>query len=196
MKYLPGVEHFSTTIALAGIVIVVASLVSGALERTGAPIVAVFLALGAALGPVGLGLVDIRLDSPVLRVLATLALALVLFSDAVTIETSEVRARKRLVWRMVGPGTLVPAVLTALAPRLLLGIPWAAAAILGAALASTDPVLLRSVLRSRALPADVRVALRLETGMNDVVLLPIVLLAMLFLAGSEQGTAVTSHEVA
>jgi len=66
------------------------------LERTGLPLVAVFLGLGAALGPWGLGFVDITLTSPALRILATLALALVLFSDAVTIETSEVRARWRL----------------------------------------------------------------------------------------------------
>jgi sodium/hydrogen antiporter len=189
------VEHFSTTIALVGIVIVVASLLSGALERTGAPLVPVFLALGAALGPAGLGLADFRLDSPVLQALATLALALVLFSDAVTIETAEVRARKRLVWRMVGPGTLVPAMLMSLAAWLLLDVPPAGAAILGAALASTDPVLLRAILRSRALPASARVALRLETGTNDVVLLPIVVIAMLVLAADTRGVPLTGREV-
>ena len=44
-------EHFVTTVALIGIVIVVSSLLSGALERTGAPLVAVFLMLGAVLAP-------------------------------------------------------------------------------------------------------------------------------------------------
>ena len=63
----------------------------------------------------------------------------------------------------------------------LLGLSAPAAAILGAALASTDPVLLRTVIRSKALPEAPRIALRLETGMNDVVLLPIVILAMLLL---------------
>ncbi len=188
-------EHFSTTIALVGIVIIVASLLSGALERTGLPLVAVFLALGAALGPAGLGLADIHLDSPVLKTLAILALALVLFSDAVTIETSEVRARRRLVLRMVGPGTLVPAILMSLAAWLLLDIPGAAAAILGAALASTDPVLLRTMLRSRAFPASARVALRLETGMNDVVLLPIVVISMLVLAANMRGESLGGSEL-
>jgi len=51
--------------------------------------------------------------------------------------------------------------------------------ILGAALASTDPVLLRNLLRRPSLPPTARVALRLESGMNDVVLLPIVVLATL-----------------
>jgi NhaP-type Na+/H+ or K+/H+ antiporter len=189
------VDHFVTLVALVGIVVVVASLLSGVLERTGAPLVAVFLVLGAALGPAGLGLADIQLHSPVLESLAMLALALVLFSDAVTIETAEVRKRALLVWRMVGPGTLAPALLTALAAWLLLDLSPAAAAILGAALASTDPVLLRTVLRARSLPASARIALRLETGMNDVVLLPIVALAMLSLGASAQGRAATATEV-
>ena len=174
-------EHFTTTIALVGIVIVVASLLSGVLERTGLPLVAVFLGLGFVLGPTGFGVVDVGLDSPALHTLAVLGLALVLFSDAVTLDTSEIRRQKRLTWRMLGPGTLVPAVLISLAASWLLDVTPAAAAILGAALASTDPVILRSVLRSRALPTRVRTALRVESGMNDVVLLPIVVLAMLAL---------------
>src|SRR5215212_9531875 len=177
-------ESFATTVALIGIVIIVASLLSGVLERSGFPIVAVFLALGAALGPYGLGFVNIGFDSTALHALAMLALALVLFSDAVTIDVTEVSRRKPLLWRLLGPGTLVPAVLVAVAARFILDVPWAAAAILGAALASTDPVLLRSVLRARAFPTVARIALRIETGMNDVVLLPIVVLSIIAVGGT------------
>ena len=144
-------ESFTTTVALIGIVIVVASLLSGALERSGLPLVAVFLALGASLGPYGLGLVDIGFHSPALHALAMLGLALVLFSDAVTIDLKEVRKEKQLLWRLLGPGTLIPALLVALAAYFLLDVSWPAAAILGAALASTDPVLLRSAFRSGAI---------------------------------------------
>ena len=177
-------EHFTTTIALVGIVIVVASLLSGVIERSGLPVVAVFLALGAMLGPMGMGLIDIGLDSAVLKTLAVLALALVLFGDAVTLDTRELRTQRRLALRMLGPGTLVPAVLMAVAAHYILGIPAPAAAILGAALASTDPVILRSLLRSKAVPMRARIALRVEAGMNDVVLLPIVVLAILILRGN------------
>ena len=188
-------EHFTTTIALIGIVILVASLLSGMLERSGVPLVAVFLGLGAALGPWGLGFVDVGFESPVLRVLAMLALALVLFSDAVTIETTELRERKRLIWLLLGPGTLVPTVIVALAARMLLDVSWPAAAILGAALASTDPVLLRSVLRNRAFPAAPRVALRIETGMNDVVLLPIVVLSMIAMQSAASDDVIGAAEI-
>ena len=52
---------------------------------------------------------------------------------------------------------------------------------LGAALASTDPVMLRGFLRRREVPAATRQALRLESGLNDAVLLPIIFIAMAFL---------------
>jgi len=180
-------DSFITSVALIGIVIVIASLLSGAIERSGFPFVLIFLLLGAALGPWGFGIADIGFDSPALHALAMLGLALLLFSDAVTLDTKQLRPRAFLIWRLLGPGTLVPATITALAAWVLLGLSGPAAAILGAALASTDPVLLRTVLRSKTLPEVPRIALRLETGMNDVVLLPIVLLSMLLLPSGQAG---------
>ncbi len=174
-------EQFVATVAMIGIVIVVASLLSGVIERFGIPLVAAFLLLGAALGPYGFGLIDVGLQSPALRVLATLGLAMVLFSDAVGVNIREIRERSRLAWVVLGPGTLLPAIIVAIAAYGLLNVPVPVAAILGAALASTDPVLLRTLMRSPALPPTARVALRLESGMNDVLLLPIVVVAALAL---------------
>src|ERR687893_884166 len=179
-------ESLIAALAIIGAVIIVSALLSGLIERSGLPQVAVFLALGAALGPVGLGVLDISLDSSALRVVATLSLALVLFTDAVSLNIAEVRRRATLALRLLGPGTLLTAALIALAGWWLLGLSVAAAAILGAALASSDPVLLRGLLRRRDIPADARHALQLESGLNDVVLLPVVLIAMAFL---NQGAA-------
>jgi NhaP-type Na+/H+ or K+/H+ antiporter len=174
-------EGFAALLAMIGIVIIVSSLLSGAVERTGLPQVAIFLLLGAALGPAGLGLVDLSLESPSLQVIATLGLVLVLFSDAIGIDIGEIRQQRWLATLILGPGTLLPATLTALAGWLLLGLHPAAAAILGAALASTDPVLLRTLMRHPSVPSSAKLALRLESGMNDVILLPIVVLCMLTL---------------
>jgi NhaP-type Na+/H+ or K+/H+ antiporter len=184
-------EGFVSLLALIGIVIIVSSLLSGAVERSGIPQVAIFLALGAALGPWGLGLIDVRLDSPALRIIATLALVLVLFSDAISIDTRALRKQRALTLLVVGPGTLIVAALIAIAGHVLLGLTAAHAAILGAVLASTDPVLLRTVLRHGRLPEATRLALRAESGMNDAVLLPIVVIAML-LVSPEAGETTAS----
>jgi NhaP-type Na+/H+ or K+/H+ antiporter/rhodanese-related sulfurtransferase len=182
-------ESFAAILALVGIVIVVAALLSGFIERSNFPQVAVFLALGAVLGPSGLGLLQVDLNSPILRVVATLSLALVLFTDALSLDLAEVRRKAGLALLVLGPGTLSSAALISLLAWWLLGLPPAAAIVLGASLASTDPVLLRGLLRLPLLPKDARVALRLESGLNDVVLLPIVLVAMIFMGNSGHGGA-------
>jgi len=169
---------FVAVLALVGAVILIATLLSGAIERSGLPHVAAFLLLGAALGPSGLGVFQVSLESPVLRVVATLSLVLVLFTDAISLDLGEVRRHARLALVVLGPGTLLSAALIALLGWWLLDLPPAAAAVLGAALASTDPVLLRGLLRRDDISTSARQALRLESGLNDVVLLPIVLAAM------------------
>jgi NhaP-type Na+/H+ or K+/H+ antiporter len=183
-----GTESLVAGLAIIGIVIVVSALLSGLIDRTGLPQVAVFICIGAALGPSGLNVFDMTLNSPVLRVVATLSLTLVLFTDAVALNVKEVRRNAGLAFRMLGPGTIVCAALTALAAWWLLQIPPASAAILGAALASTDPVLLRGLLRRSDISPETRQALQLESGLNDVVLLPIVVVAIA-LSGHQDTTS-------
>ena len=126
-------ELFLYTLGLIGIVIVISALFSGVIERTGVPQVAVFLALGAIIGP-GLGLLEAGVDSPILRVVATLSLALVLFTDAVSLNLKEVREHKWLAFLVVGPGTIMTAAIIALLVWKFIGLHPALAVILGAAL--------------------------------------------------------------
>jgi NhaP-type Na+/H+ or K+/H+ antiporter len=174
-------ELFLSTLALIGAVIVVSALLSGLVEKSGLPQVIVFLGLGAALGPAGLNIINVGLDSPILRVVGTLSLVLVLFTDAVSLNLSEVRKHRSLSLLVLGPGTLFSALLIAVFSWWLLGLQPAAALILGAALASTDPVMLRALLGKPGVDAGVRQALRLEGGMNDAVLLPLVLVGIMLL---------------
>jgi NhaP-type Na+/H+ or K+/H+ antiporter len=178
-------ESLAAALALIGIVILVSSLLSGLVERTGIPQVSIFLVLGAVLGPAGLSLVELTLESPTLQWLATLGLVLVLFTDAITMDFGEIRRPRRLLFMILGPATLIPAIIIALAAWLLLDVGPLPAFIIGAALASTDPVMLRSLTRRSSLPATVREGLRLEGGINDVVLLPIIVLSILALSASE-----------
>src|SRR5688572_19605209 len=179
-------EAFAATLALVGVVILFAALLSGLIERVALPQVAVFLGLGAVLGPSGLGVLSVTLQSPILRVVATLSLALVLFTDAVALNIAEMRRHAKLALLVLGPGTMLTAAMVTLAGWWLLELPLAAAAVLGAALASTDPVLLRGLLRRHDIPSTARQALRLESGLNDVVLLPVVLVAMALLGRGSQ----------
>ena len=108
-------ESFTGALALIGLVILISSLLSGLVERSGLPQVGIFLLLGAVLGPAGLNLVELSLESRALEVIATLGLVLVLFSDAIGLDVGEVREQRRLAALILGPGTLLPAALIALA---------------------------------------------------------------------------------
>src|SRR5512132_2961657 len=154
-------ESLAPALALIGIVILVSSLLSGLIERTGIPGVAIFLLLGAVLGPAGLNLVNLTLESPTLEWIATLGLVLVLFTDAIAMDLSEITRPRRLLLLILVPATLIPAVLIAAAAWLLLGLQPLHATMLGAALASTDPVMLRNLTRRSSLPPAVREGLRL-----------------------------------
>ncbi|HYP06947.1 MAG TPA: cation:proton antiporter, partial [Bryobacteraceae bacterium] len=89
---------------------------------------------------------------------------------------------------VLGPGTMLTAAIVAFLSCWLLGLTPALAVVLGAALSSTDPVLLRGFLRRPGLQPSVRQALRLESGMNDAVLLPVVLVAIAMVtSGGMQG---------
>ncbi len=148
-------EHFIATVAIVGLVIAVSTLLSGAIDRSGVPSAAVFILLGLLLGPHGLAVLEVGLDAPMLRAVTTLSLALVLFTDALGLDFKEVRRHVGLALRVLGPGTLTTAAVAAVAAWWLLDLDPPAAALLGAALASTDPVVLRGVLR-RSGPARQR----------------------------------------
>ena len=170
-------------LALTGAVIIMSALLSGVVQRTGFPQVAIFLTLGLLIGPVGLNLLPADLDSPILRVVSTLSLVLVLFTDAVSLDIGDVRKHRFLAFLILVPGTLASAFLIALAGWWLLDLPFIMAIVLGAALASTDPVLLRELLRRPSLGSTVKQALKIESGMNDAVLLPVVLGGIALLMG-------------
>ena len=181
----------NATLALVGLVILVAALLSGVVERTRFPQVALFLLLGLVIGPLGFALIDFDLRSTILRTIATLGLVLVLFTDAVSVNLSEARRYRSLIRLVLGPGTLLTALVIAIAAWWLLGLsPWLAA-IIGASLASTDPVMMRGLLRGPDVPAVARQVLALESGLNDLVLLPVVLIGMAVLQGT--APAVTEH---
>jgi NhaP-type Na+/H+ or K+/H+ antiporter len=172
---------------LVGAVVLIGALLGGPVERRGLPPLAVFLLLGLGLGPYGLALIDLQLDAPLLRVVSTLSLTLVLFTDAMTLDLREVRRNGKLAVLILGPGTLLVALLMALLAWQTLALPFVPALVLGAALASTDPVMLRGMLQGSGMPERLRLALRLESGMNDVLLLPIVVISLAFIGADAAG---------
>ncbi len=176
-----------TGFGVAALVLVVAALAAGLVDRAPLSFPMIFLALGFLLGPSGAGLLHLDAHDRTLEAIAILNLALVLFLDAVKLQLDELGRDWPIPVLALGPGTLLITALVAGAALLLLQLPLVHALLLGAILASTDPVVLRDVVRDPRLPRAVRQALSVEAGTNDVVVLPLVLV-LLAVALARAGT--------
>jgi NhaP-type Na+/H+ or K+/H+ antiporter len=176
-----------TAFALLAVVLTVSGLVSPLVERAPLSFPMVFLGLGILLGPRVVGLVRLDAHSPLLEAIATSTLSMVLFLDAVNLRFDH-RGRAWLIPMLVlGPGTLLTIAGITLLALLLLQVGPVPALLLGTILASTDPVVLRDVVRDRRVPSPIRDVLRIEAGTNDVVVLPIVLVLIAVAQGRAGG---------
>jgi len=112
----------------------------------------------------------------------------VLFLDAVKLRLDDVGREWLVPVLTLGPGTLLIIGVVALAAWLLFQLPPVSALLIGAVLASTDPVVLRDVTRDERIPHSVRRALSIESGMNDIIVLPIILV-LIAIAQSQTSSA-------
>jgi NhaP-type Na+/H+ or K+/H+ antiporter len=165
-----------TIYALVAVVLIVSGLVSGAIERAPLSFPIVFLGLGFVLGGHGLDVLEIGPENAVLESVAFLVLALALFLDAVRLRIGEIGAAGLAPMLSLGPGTVIIIALVALSSYFLLGLSLVQALLVGTILASTDPVVIRDVVRNERIPRSVRRALTIEAGTNDLVVLPVLLI--------------------
>jgi NhaP-type Na+/H+ or K+/H+ antiporter len=167
------------------------SAVSARLQRTMITQAMVFVAIGVLLSARVLRLIDSHASAEVTRYLAELTLTLLLFSDAVRVSVRSLRrAGDAMVpGRLLGIGlplTIVAGTVAAIAvfPGLNL---WVAAA-LATILAPTDAALGLPVVTNPRLPVRIRQGLNVESGLNDGVCVP-PLIIFLTLATAEEGGA-------
>ena len=160
---------------------------SGRLQSTVITQAMVFVAFGLLVGNRVLDLVGVDTANQYVRLLAEATLALVLFTDAARVNLGTLRREAALPARLLGLGlplTIVAGTLAGLAlfPQLDL---WTAAA-LATILAPTDAALGLPVVTNRRLPSRIRQGLNVESGLNDGVCVPL-LLIFLTLAQAEEG---------
>ena len=165
----------------------ISALLAGVIDRAPVSFPMIFLTLGLLLGNGTTGVVDMDLDNDALRTVAFATLALVLFLEAMSLDLRHLRRYWVVPALTLGPGTMCVIALTAVAALVITGVDPVVAFILGAILASTDPVVLRDVVHDERIPSAVRRALSLEAGMNDVIVLPTVLILSAVAAGEVGG---------
>lgn len=154
------------------------------------------LVLGVLVGPQVLGLVEISDDvrSTLLVEAARVLLAVSLIGVALRYPVRRLRPVLRPTAVLVTAGMAGMAALSAGLAWLLLGLPLVLAVLLGACITPTDPVLASSVVTGKPaeehLPERTRQILSAESGTNDGLALPLVLIGTALVLGESVGSAV------
>ena len=181
---------FDTILLAVGAFVLIAGLLSEWLEKRGLPPSVLALLAGIILGPAVLGIFDPNATghrAHLLEVTTRLSLGIGITSLILFLPKKFPRKCWGQMLILVAGGTLLMwAVSTALVHSIL-GVPLYVAAVMGAALAPTDPVAARPIVEGtpagKHLPHRLRHALALESSSNDaagyiVVFLPFLLLTL------------------
>ena len=172
--------------AMLAAFLLIYSAVAGRVERSWISGPIVFTGFGFILGPDGLGVLRINISGEGLRLLAELTLAMVLFTDAANADFGVVRRNLGLPERLLLIGLPLTIVLGFLFAAIVfpsLGI--LEMALLAALLAPTDAALGKPVVTNPAVPPVMREALNLESGLNDGICVPIVVLLLGLAVGTQ-----------
>ena len=176
-------------LAILGAFILLFGIVSDRLERTIVTSPMIFTLFGVALGPFLHGRLDV--ETEVITTVAELTLVLVLFVDASRIDLRLLRKDHNLPLRMLSVGMPLTIILGAIAGRVVFGdtLGWFSVAVLASILAPTDAALGQAVVTNRSIPVRIRQALNVESGINDGVALPAVLIFVSLAGGEASGNA-------
>ena len=176
-------------VTLLLLVIFAFSLISRRMEGTVMTPPMLFVLAGMLVGPEVLGLARGSFESKTMLVIGEIALALLLFTDAVRVGRHLSEAGPRLAGRLLGIGMPLTIVLgAAIGAVLLLKLTLLEVAIVATVLAPTDAALGHAVVSNERVPLRIRRALTVEAGLNDGLSVPFLML-FLVLAKAEQEVA-------
>jgi NhaP-type Na+/H+ or K+/H+ antiporter len=176
---------YETEFAIFAAIVFVFALVSRRVERLNVTAPMAFIAAGMLLG--ASHVVSSLLNTEVLLLVGSIALVLVLFTDASRINISLFRVNAELPARLLIIGLpLTIAAGAVIAALLFTNLTIWQAGIIGAVLAPTDAGLGQAIVTSERVPVRIREALNVESGLNDGGSVPF-LLVFLALAAIQEG---------
>ncbi len=160
------------------VVLLISVFISGRAQRTVLSTAVIFLVGGFLVGPGVLGLSYVYPQHALEATLVQLALVSVLFTDGMRLQLKELRDTWHLPGRALLLGMPLTFLIVALLARLLFGISWLQAFLIGAALSPTDPVFASLIIEQNIIPLRLRRLLNIESGLNDGLALPVVLILL------------------
>ncbi len=165
------------------VLLVVAVLLSERFRRTVLSSAVLFLVGGFVVGAGGFGVVQVEGGLEVPRMVAELALFAILITDGIRLGSGlgdrapdAAGVGWHLPIRALVLGMPLTIVLAAGAAHWFAGLGWVNAFLIGAILSPTDPVFSASLVGNQAVPLRLRRLINVESGVNDGIALPVVLI--------------------
>lgn len=176
--------HDHPTLFIGALLLFVFGLLSRVSERSLITGPMVFLAAGALISPVGFGLIDVKFHASSTQLIAEVTLIIILFVDATMIPVNRLRETlSGIPARLLGIGlplTMVFGTLVGLVMFPQMNV-WLIAMV-ALILAPTDAALGQAVIKSEAVPGRIRESISIESGLNDGIALPLILVCIAVLA--------------
>ncbi len=166
-------DSINVALLIAATVLLIAVAAVRLASRLGLPSLLVYLVLGMALGPIGLGIEFT--DAELARTLGLCALVVIIAEGGLTARWSELRPVLGPAAVLSTVGVMVSAAVVAVAAHLLLGLDWRLAFLYGAVLSSTDAAAVFATLRRLRIKPRLKALLEAESGINDA---PVVLIVL------------------
>ncbi|HTN79217.1 MAG TPA: cation:proton antiporter [Acidimicrobiales bacterium] len=183
----------SQSLVVVAAILLVYAVLSRRLQGTSITAPMVFLVLGFVTGSEVLGWLDLTIGHDAISALAEATLVVVLFTDASRIDLGALRRDFALPARLLGIGLpLTIAAGAVLAAGVVPDVTWAEALVLAVILAPTDAALGQAVVTDPNVPARIRQALNVESGLNDGLCVPLLTIA-LAIAQTDAGAITGRH---
>lgn len=178
--------------AVIGAAVLLLALVSRPIEETPLSPPLLLMLIGVAIGPEGFDLLDpSRWGDPflIMEEAATVTLAISVMGIALRLPRGFVIREYRVLIALLGFAMPLMWLSTSLLTHLILGIPLLVALVIGAAVTPTDPVVASAIVTGRVartnLPKRVRHGISAESGANDGLAYPYVILPIFLLTGTD-----------
>ncbi len=167
------------SLAIVALTLLAVAAFSSRLSGTPVTPAMVFVAVGVLAGPLVLDEIDLSVAGSTVRTLAEATLALVLFSDAARVDLRKLRKARTLPVRLLAIGLPLTIAAGALvAVWLFDALTVTEALVLAVVLAPTDAALGQAVVTNERVPARIRQALNVESGLNDGICVPLLLIIL------------------
>ncbi len=167
METSASIEIARHTLLSCGIILAIGTVAALLAQKIRIPDVALFLLVGIAIGPMALGLIDIKTNSALNQIILLFGASYILFDGGAALRIEVLKQVWITIVVIATLGVAVTAVITGIAAHYILGLSPVVALLLGATIASTDPAALGPIFRQVRIRDRVAQTVISESAFND-----------------------------